>query len=196
MYIPDHFSWQDKEEIFLFIESYNFGQIVSYGPAGLNATHLPFLIEKQGEEITLYGHFARTNDHWQKINDQQAMAIFQGPHAYVSPVWYETSGVPTWNYLAVHVYGEIELVEKNEALHDIVLGLSDKHEKHRQEPWIPDYGNNMLNAIVGFKMTATEIQAKQKLSQNKSDNDRSGIIRGLIEGGSENEMIIANWMSK
>ncbi len=207
MYVPKHFNQSDKTSLINFIADYSFGILTtskgSEPTVSIIATHIPFLVEQDGKDIILIGHVARANPHWQLFADKnstdapESLVIFHGPHAYISPTWYETPGrVPTWNYTAVHAYGVAQIIEDKEELHQLVLELSDKFERDRDDPWIPDFDLGMLNAIVGFKIPVSRIEGKFKLSQDKPSADIAGAIKGLEQGGSENEIQTANLMSK
>ena len=194
MYVPEHFQQTNSDILIRLISDYSFGLLVTASNDDLVATHLPFLVEQPDEQIILTGHMARANPHWQLLGESRSMAVFQGPHAYISPTWYHSPSVPTWNYAAVHVYGTVSLVTEPETLHSIVQELSDKYERYRADPWIPDYDDRMLNAIVGFRMTVDDIQGKYKMSQNKSKADRHGVIDRLRQGNTEDEAAVADIM--
>ena len=194
MYVPEHFKLSSTQAQLELIRAYSFATLVTSGSDGLVATHLPVLAESSDTDITLRGHFARANSHWQQLGEGESLFIFQGPHCYISPNWYVSPQVPTWNYQSIHAYGRIELVENKDDLHQIVLDLSDYHEQNLEDPWIPDYDEQMLNAIVGFRCTISRLEAKEKLSQNKSAADRQGAISALRASGSENELAISDAM--
>ena len=196
MYIPEHFSGSSEQDALELVRQYSFGTITSSGPDGLNATHLPFLVDEHEGRPCLLGHFARANDHWSYIAQHDTTIVFFGPHCYISPTWYASPNVPTWNYAAVHVYGNVEILDDNDSKHRIVLELSDFNEQDLPDPWIPDYNESMLDAIVGFRFNISRIQAKQKLSQNKSVADRKGAIEALVNLGSDNETAIARLMKQ
>ncbi len=196
MYIPQHFAGPSEKEALELIRQTSFGTITSAGPDGLNATHLPFLVDEYEGESCLMGHFARANDHWSYISRHDAMIVFAGPDCYISPTWYVSPNVPTWNYVAVHVYGNVQILDDNDSKHRIVLELSDVQERKLPNPWIPDYDESMLNAIVGFRFHISRIQVKQKLSQNKSAADRNSAVDALLSSGSENQIAIAKLMKQ
>jgi transcriptional regulator len=196
MYIPEHFAGSTEKEALDFVSQYGFGTIMSSGPSGLNATHLPFLVDQHKGKPCLLGHFARANDHWSYISRHDTMIVFSGPHCYISPSWYASPNVPTWNYMAAHVYGNVEILDDHDFKHRIVLELSDYYERNLSDPWIPDYNESMLDAIVGFRFNISRIEAKQKLSQNKSVADRKGAIEALRKSGSDNESAIADLMEQ
>ncbi len=177
MYNPKHFRISDEDEIFAFVELNAFGQLVSMHEDRLTVSHLPFLIER--EQRRLLCHLARPNPQWQSLPGQQVLVTFQGPHDYVSPTWYQTAGVPTWNYQAVHVYGRCRMVEDGAALAKLVEALSRRYESAFENPWQPAYPDSMLKAIVGVEIEIDEIQCKYKLSQNRPAADRAGVIEQL-----------------
>jgi transcriptional regulator len=122
------------------------------------------------------------------------MVVFQGPHAYISPSWYLSPGVPTWNYAVAHVYGNARALEDPSAVKAIVERLTGKHERDNQPPWVPSYDPRMLNAIVGIEVTIKEVQGKFKLSQNRSAADRAAVIAKLEASGSEDNLALARLM--
>jgi transcriptional regulator len=203
MYIPGHFCESDQSTLIRFVHENSFGLLVSWSENGPVATHLPMLLEVENGDLVLYGHVAKANPHWRLFLDDEStsvpvpesLVIFQGAHAYISPTWYESRGVPTWNYTAVHAYGKACLIDDRDARNDIVLSLSDKFEKERSNPWIPDYEGSMLDGIVAFKLPVRDMQGKFKLSQNKSRNDRDGVIAGLGQYDTDNERLIAEMMT-
>jgi len=151
----------------------------------------PLLLEPdEGEFGTLYGHFAKANPHWREQQDGcEALAVFSGPDAYISPSWYPTKAehgkvVPTWNYIAVHARGPVRLIEDRKSLLQIVSRLSDQHEASRPQPWAvsdapDDYLDAMLRAIVGFALPIRRLEGKWKLGQNRSPADQAGVRQGL-----------------
>jgi len=174
LYVPAHFSVDDPARLFEFMARNAFGTLVSSGPAGLDVSHIPFLPERDGESgVRLLGHVVRANGHWKALEGaSHVVAIFQGPHAYISPGWYQQHpSVPTWNYAVVHAHGRARLMDEAE-LHDLVMRLSATYEAGREKPWrmadLPvDYVATMLKAIVGFEITVEHLEGKFKLSQNR-----------------------------
>lgn len=183
MYIPDHFNVTDKPEIFSFIEANAFGQLISTLEGRLFSTHIPFLLDADSNR--LLGHLARVNPQWKDIEGQEVLISLQGPHDYISPAWYRSPGVPTWNYQAVHIYGSCRVFEDDTKLKQVVDGLTEKFESVFDEPWQPDYKASMLRGIVGIEIEISEIQCKYKLSQNRARQDQEAVIRQLQTGGSE-----------
>jgi transcriptional regulator len=182
MYIPEHFEVTDREEMLAFIEANAFGQLVSSVSGKLFATHVVFLVAHDGHSLLC--HLARRNPQWQGIESQEVLVTFQGPHDYVSPSWYGTPGVPTWNYQTVHVYGKPELVSEAEELGNMVKRFTERYESSQEKPWTPGYADSLLNAIVGLKIKITGIQCKYKLSQNRSESDRVRVAEELEKRGS------------
>jgi transcriptional regulator len=183
MYLPKHFKIKDEEEIFAFIEANAFGQLISNVKGRHFATHLPFLLS--ADRTTLFAHLAKQNPQHTEIENQEALITFSGPHAYISPSWYSTPGVPTWNYQAVHVYGQCKLVSQPVEIKAIVEKLTHNYEAGYPSPWQPEYHAAMLNAIIGVKIDINEIQAKYKLSQNRPAQDQTQVIRELGKSGAK-----------
>ena len=183
MYLPPHFQQNDLDQLCQIIENHGFGLLVSTVDGVPFASHIPMLLHREeieGEaQLIVYGHVAKANPHWQHLAGNRSLLIFQGPHAYVSPTWYENGGVPTWNYTAIHLYGEATIVDDKHKLSEIIIQLSEQHERSRAEPWIPDFPDSMLNAIVGFSFLVDDIQGKYKLSQNKTKTDQQRVKQQL-----------------
>lgn len=181
MYIPQHFEVTDREEIFAFIKANAFGQLISSVNGRLFTSHLPFLISKDGE--SLFCHVAKRNPQWEDIESQEVLVTFQGPHDYISPSWYSSPGVPTWNYQAAHIYGKPQLVKEKDKLVNIIHELTGIYESSFEEPWVPKYDGSLLNFIVGIEIKITDVQCKFKLSQNRSEPDRKQVIKELQKNG-------------
>lgn len=182
MYIPRHFEIDDKEEAFAFIEANAFGQLISTVSGRLFSSHIPFLLDADGSKVV--GHLAQENPQHKELDQAEVLVTFQGPHDYISPSWYSAPGVPTWNYQAVHLYGQCRVFHNPEKLKSIVDSLTNKYESSLREPWRPSYKPAMLGAIVGVEIQVSEIQCKYKLSQNRSDQDRAQVIEQLKALGS------------
>ncbi|MGI4787523.1 MAG: FMN-binding negative transcriptional regulator [Janthinobacterium lividum] len=200
MYIPEHFQVEDQTELFGLMRQNSFATLITSGTS-LAASHLPFHIdESAGAFGTLRSHLARANPQWKEFSAaQEALVIFQGPHAYVSPSLYVSPNlVPTWNYVVVHAYGYPEIVGDDELLETLRLTAAD-NENTREQPWtledLPlDLTLKMLRAIVGFKITITRLEGKYKMSQNRSQADQLSLIDGLTQSGGELEGESARWM--
>ena len=160
-----------------------FATLIGHGEEPL-VSHVPLVpLDPQGEVFE--GHVARLNPLAELIRaGARLTAVFHGPHAYVSPTWYRTRGlVPTWNFVAVHVTGPSEPIVDRASLALLVEDLSNHFERDRDDPWIPDYPETMLNDIIGFRLRADRFEAKFKLSQNRRDADRDAVARALERGG-------------
>jgi transcriptional regulator len=171
MYVPASFAEPDKAKLHDFMRRQSFALLTSLGGNGLIASHLPLLLDADaGPHGQLIGHMARANPHWRDVRGE-VMAVFSGPHAYVSPSWYEEPGtVPTWNYVAVHAYGTFHLVEDRDALLGVLRRSVREYEGRRQRPWIfdesGDHLDRLLGSIVGFRVEITRLEGKWKLGQN------------------------------
>ena len=207
MYTPTAFRQDDLAELHAQILANPFALLASSGANGLQASHLPLLLEPgEGEFGTLYGHFARANPQWRELPaGAEALAVFSGPHAYVSPSWYAAKAehgkvVPTWNYIAVHARGPLELIEEPERLLQIVSRLSERHEASRPQPWAVDeapreYLDAMLRAIVGFALPIRRLEGQWKLGQNRSAADQQGVRDGLADSTSPRDRELAARMT-
>jgi transcriptional regulator len=184
MYVPAAFRMSDADELHGFIRAHSFATLVTQGKGGMTATHLPLLLDPDfGPHGRLLGHMARANPQWRDV-EGEALVIFPGPHAYVSPTWYETPGtVPTWNYVTVHAYGALQLVEDRDDLHDILRRLVSVYERGMLEPWTYDDADpdieNMLKPIIGFHIEISRLEGKWKLNQNHPEERRRKVIRAL-----------------
>jgi len=181
MHIPQHFEVTDEAEINKFIEANSFGQLISMHDSAIVSTHMPFLFD--AESGLLVGHLAKANPQWQQIQKQKVLVTLQGDHAYISPSWYESSGVPTWNYQAVHIEGIAESFTDPEKLKNVVDSLTEQYESAYSSPWKPDYAASMLRGIIGIEIMITSIQCKFKLNQNRSAQDQSNVQEQLASSG-------------
>lgn len=190
MYVPPAFREEDLAALHGVIWEARLANLVTATAEGLIATPLPlFLVPEEGPYGTLYGHLARANSQWKLPPTGDAMALFAGPDAYVSPSWYPSKQehgkvVPTWNYVAIHAYGPIEFFEDADRLLDAVTRLTDRHERPRAEPWAvtdaPEaFVHSQLRGIVGLRLPITRLDGKRKMSQNRSAEDRAGVAAGL-----------------
>jgi transcriptional regulator len=197
LYIPTHFKITDEELIYEAIETNSFATVVSNSNGAPFATHLPLILDR--ENHCLYGHFARANPHWKDIVNEKVLAIFQGPHCYISPSWYETEqAVPTWNYVAVHIYGKIEIVDEPSELHDQLSMMVDIYEEPNStydfRTLDDNYIKGMSAGVVGFKLHIESIEGKAKLSQNHPHERKQLVIEKLKQIQSENHQQIATLM--
>ncbi len=180
MYIPECFLIEDSRKVYSFIEDNSFGQITSIVDGRLYSSHVPFLLSK--DNSCLISHLAKSNPQHLELNGQEVLITLDGAHGYVSPSWYESSGVPTWNYQTVHIYGVVRVFSDSEKLKCAVESITAKYEGVFDSPWEPKYKSSALDAIVGIEISITEIQCKFKLSQNRSKNDQREVIRKLRLG--------------
>lgn len=199
MYIPKHFKIDDEEVIFDFIENYGFATLFSQHKGEPYATHLPLMLNKS--ENALYGHFARPNEQWKDAENQQVLAVFQGPHCYISPSWYETmKAVPTWNYVSVHIYGKLEVIEDEkiifDSLNDLVIKYESPDSPYNLNDVEPRFIEGMSKGIVAFKINMTKIEAKAKLSQNHSVERQERVIRHLENTLQHDNIQVASLMKK
>ncbi|HYF23071.1 MAG TPA: FMN-binding negative transcriptional regulator [Caulobacteraceae bacterium] len=203
MYTPPPFAVEDPDAIAAMIARARLGVLVTHGPQGLTATHLPFLHDQEGGR--LLAHVARPNPHPAMAGEGEALVIFPGPEAYVSPGWYPSKAetgrqVPTWNYEAVHVHGRLEWFDDRDRLRDLLDRLTATHEAGRPQPWsiadAPEYVERLLAGIVGVELTITRVEAKRKLSQNKPERDRDGVARGLAASPDPRDRALAQLMER
>ncbi len=186
MYRPAHFVEDDRATLHVLMRRYDFATLVTMAGDAPVATHLPLLIEPgRGANGTLLGHVSRANKQWRSFAGTESLAIFQGPHAYVSPRWYATRPlVPTWNYAVVHAYGTPVIVDDADAKLAIIERLVATQESVMPEPWrvddIPgDFRDMQLSGIVAFEIEITRLEGKFKMSQDKQPADRAGVIAAL-----------------
>ncbi|GAA0556668.1 FMN-binding negative transcriptional regulator [Chitinophaga japonensis] len=201
MHIPKYNQEKDWQQVSAFIRENSFGILVNVAAGTPLATHIPIeLEEKAGGTNVLTGHVARDNRQWEAFTAGPALAIFTAPHAYISSSWYEKEKIPTWNYIAVHVYGQMRLLTDAELLASLER-LMTRYETASARPVhfqdIPEKElRNNLKAIVGFEMTITDVQARYKLSQNRNARDYDSVISHLKARGDEGSKKIAEEMEK
>jgi transcriptional regulator len=201
MYIPKAFREDDIPTLHTFMQAYSFATLVTQQNGVPFATHLPFILDTvRGPHGTLLAHMARANPQWQDFKSaQEVLVIFQGPHAYISPSWYEVElSVPTWNYAAVHAYGLPRLIEDREELYTLLKTLIHTHEAHFEKPWpfqlSDDYLQKMMRGISGFEIEITRLEGKFKLSQNRTAAERANVISALQE--STDTLAVAELMKR
>jgi transcriptional regulator len=202
MYVPPAFKDDDLDSIRATIRAARLANLVTATADGPIATPLPlFLAESEGERGVLYGHVARANPQWRSAPIGEALAIFMGPEAYVTPSWYATKQetgkvVPTWNYIAVHAYGPVEFFEEPERLLQVVTRLTSIHETPRAEPWAvsdapSDFVAAQLRGIVGLRIPVTRFEGKRKMSQNRPEADRLRVAAGLAASDNSQDREVA-----
>ncbi|POY38293.1 protease [Solitalea longa] len=202
MYSPKNYRNDNTEEIYEFVRQNSFGIMVSQVDNRPWATHIPLYLNVDDKgKTTLSGHISKVNPQWKEFNaEEEVLVIFQGAHTYISPSWYDHENVPTWNYLAVHVYGTVKLIEGDE-LYDSLSKLVDKYEVNSQNPvsvhsMSQEMVRKEMKGIIGFEIEIKEIQATYKLSQNRNKHNHSLIIDQLEKKSDENACQIAQEMRK
>jgi len=201
MYIPKAFREDDLNTLHKFMREYSFATLITQHEGVPFATHLPFILDAQrGQNGSLLAHMARANPQWHDFaSEQEVLVIFQGPHAYISPSWYEVElSVPTWNYAVVHAYGLPRLIEDQVKLYNLLKSLIHTHEAHFEKPWpfnLPDdYLQKMMHGIVGFEIEIARLEGKFKLSQSRTEVERENVIAALQE--SRDTLAVAELMTR
>jgi transcriptional regulator len=198
MYIPKHFEQNDKEKSIAFMQAFNFALLISVKEESPIATHLPFVIEERNDEIVLVAHLSKANEQWKTFADKELLVVFSEPHAYISPTLYEKQqNVPTWNYVAVHAYGKIKILESDEeklqVLHKQMQTFEASYIKQFKS-LDRKYIDGLLKGIVAFEMLVTKLQSKEKLSQNKTTNERENIKQHLQESDDTTHQTLGKMM--
>lgn len=201
MYIPELYKNENHEEIKDFLRNNSFGILVNQTDGKLWATHIPLELEEtdDGKSI-LFGHLSKENPQWQSFaSDHKVLAIFSGPHSYISSSWYEKENVPTWNYIAVHVYGTIKIIE-GEAVIASLKKLVDKYETNSENPVrieeLSEKTMRQVSGIVAFEIEIESIEAVKKMSQNRNDKDYHNIISKLENTNHQESIQVADVMKK
>jgi transcriptional regulator len=203
MYVTPAFKEEDLPVLHDAIRRSGLATLVTFGADGMEASHVPMLLDPEPAPFgTLHGHIARSNPQWQRASaDTHALAIFLGPDAYITPAWYATKQetgkvVPTWNYIAIHVYGPVRFFGDADRLFAHVTKLTGRHEGLREGPWAvtdapEDYISGQLKRIIGFEIPISRLEGKWKMSQNRPAQDRVGVVEGLIREGGPAEAVVA-----
>ena len=201
MYVPPAFREDDIAKLHALMRQHSFATLVTHEEAGPFASHLPLLIGgSNGPCGTLRGHMARANPQWRHFRDSgEVLAIFTGPHAYVSPSWYETElSVPTWNYAAVHAHGTPRLIEDLDAVLALLRETVAVYEGGFETPWpfaLPEeFTRRLIQGIVAFEIEITRLEGKLKLNQNRPESDRTGVIAALSRSGRPDDLAVAALM--
>jgi transcriptional regulator len=199
LYVPASNEERDLDRLLALIEGHPFATLVTPTADGPFISHVPLLARRNGAEVVLSGHLARANAHWRALGDATSTAIFHGPHAYVSPTWYATApAVPTWNYAVVHVSGPARVDDDPQAAEAHVAALTSRFEAGSRA-WSPasvpeDWRRNLARAIVAFELRAVRLEGKLKLGQNRSEEDRRGVIAALERDGGDVARELARMM--
>ena len=205
MYIPSRYRELDPEVIELFLRDNDFATLVSFDGQQPVATHLLVDFEHRADEtLVLNGHMARANRHWRAFEDgREALVIFAGPHTYISPRWYNHTNVPTWNYMAVHVYGRPRIVSETAELFALLKRLVDKHEggaggerPYRLQDLPADFAATQMKAIVGFQIEVARMEASFKLSQNRDHESYDNVVAELYRRTDDNSLAVADEMTR
>lgn len=203
MYTPKFNQVTDRSVLIEAMRAYSFA--ILFGPQGaqstdaMRATHLPLIVRDEGEHGALLGHFAKANPHWAALSERETLVVFAGPHSFVSPSLYtEELSVPTWNYIAIHAYGVLELIDEPGAKNALVEELIQIHDGEYLERWraMPEgYRRTMLAGIMGFRIPIARIEGKFKISQNRAAAEREN-VRRVQAAGSCDEQELARWMER
>ena len=194
MYTPKHFEQKDERALWDFVAEHAFGTLLTVVEGRPFVSHLPFLTDPAAG--LLHCHVARANPQWQQLAAApQVLAIFTGPHGYVSPTWYaEKGGVPTWNYTVVHAHGSARAIDDAAHTRKHVEALAAKYEQGRPAPWVPEYDTRRLTGIVGIEIRVAQLEGKFKLSQNRSPEDQARVRRALAARGHPDDLAMLRWM--
>jgi transcriptional regulator len=200
MYIPKLYREEDREKILDFLRQNGFATLVTYDGEKPTASHLLMEVFDEGGEFFVNGHMARANPQWKTLEkNPEALVIFQGPHTYVSPTWYNHVNVPTWNYQSVHIYGKPRIVSDHDELYELLSKLVKRHEGgsgYRMESLPQDFVEKEMKGVAAFQVVATRIEANYKLSQNRNDEDHRNIIGQLETRADEMSHEVAEAMKR
>jgi transcriptional regulator len=203
MYTPRFNQVSDRALLIEAMRANSFA--ILFGPNGagpddeMRATHLPLVIKDEGEHGVLEGHFAKANTHWQSLASRDTLVVFPGPHSYVSPSLYEEQlSVPTWNYIAIHAYGKLQLIEEDAPKEALLAGLIEANEPAYATRWhslADGFRRTMLAGIVGFRIPIARIEGKFKISQNRPEADRRNVHEAHAKGTTDQQSL-ASWMKR
>jgi transcriptional regulator len=198
MYIPKVNEATNKAEIVSFMQRFSFATIITSKDNYPTATHLPFVVSMKDDQIILTSHFAKANEQWQDIEGNPVLVIFSEPHAYISPQHYEKElNVPTWNYISVHAYGQARLITDTQQAFAVLEKTIDTYESAYRQQWeqLPDdFKQKMVKGIVAFEIQVQDLQAKKKLSQNRTETEQRRIVEALSKSADTNEQVIGEYM--
>ncbi|HND30882.1 MAG TPA: FMN-binding negative transcriptional regulator [Myxococcota bacterium] len=200
MYNPALFRIDDADRLADFLGRYPFATLISGDGEGLDISHLPLLLSTDAPR-RLQGHMARANPQWRSMEGKEVRVLFQGPHGYISPSWYEEAqAVPTWNYMAVHIWGRVRLVQEPEPLLELLERLVQREEARFSTPWVldrsDDWTRSLLAGIVGFEIDILRMEGKFKLSQNRPPASRQKVVATLAQSPEPSDQELARWMAE
>lgn len=188
MYIPTAFREENIEKLVAFMRANSFATLISIQNDVPVASHIPLVVTVKDNVVTLKGHLAKLNSQWQSFGERESLAIFTGPHAYISPASYEKrENVPTWNYIAVHAYGHPQIAtldSSRESMDTMIREMIDTYSSDYKSQWhdlSESYREGMMNGIVGVEMTVTRLEGKYKLSQNRSHTEQANVAHALLQ---------------
>jgi transcriptional regulator len=186
MYLPPKFKVENETEALELMRKFPFATLISVSEQGPMISHLPLVWERNAKkDLVLFGHLARANSHWKVLKGGPVTVVFHGPHTYIRSKWYEENDVPTWNYATIHIQGQAKLIEDRDGIIDCLKKLTDQMESGLEDPWdfwIPNdlsSGEKLSSAIVGFRISVSDMMVKFKLSQNRSKEDQKRVVQGL-----------------
>lgn len=198
MFIPKQFLATDSGEIIAFMQQFSFATIITAKDQLPVATHLPFVVSERADKVILTSHFAKANEQWEQLTDHPILVIFTEPHAYISPTHYDSpQSVPTWNYVSVHAYGQGRLLTDTAQTMKVLEATIHTYEASYRQQWdniSEDYKLKMIKGIIAFEIEVTDLQAKKKLSQNKTATEQQRIINTLSDSDKDHERQIAVYM--
>lgn len=202
MYVPPYFAQTDAAEAAAFMRRHSFATIVTHDGQAPFASHVPVLFHEAAPHGRIVAHIARASPQWKHFdNGEEVLVMFHGPHAYISPAWYQAQpAVPTWNYAAVHAYGRPRIITDYTVLAGMLEELVEAYEQDRENRWPgvlpPEYRDKMIGGIVGFEIEVTRIEAKYKLGQNRSAADIQGVISALAASPDQTDREVAALMER
>lgn len=198
MFIPKYYREEDRQKLLAFLKQNNFAALVTFDGEKPIATHTPVEIVETENGWTIYGHISRANAQKKTLGDNEALLIFQGAHTYISARWYTEVDVPTWDYMIVHVYGKVREIQGDE-LYSILSRLVENHESntsYRLEGLPQDMVQKEIKGVFGFAMEVTRIDGGYKLSQGKTEEERTNIASELEKRGDKDSQVIAEEIRK
>ncbi|MAJ69000.1 MAG: FMN-binding negative transcriptional regulator [Pseudomonadota bacterium] len=197
MFVPSAFSFTDTVAQLAFIKAHSFALITT---PDLQTTHMPLLVRQEGDSLFMIGHMARANRHWQALDNTPVVAVFSGPHAYISPKWYASEpNVPTWNYVAVHAKGRVSVMNDEAlpaALNELMQAFEPDYNPETLDTALIDYQQKLIRGIVGIEIKVDCLQGVRKLGQHKNAADMAGVCEGLKTSGDHESLALLDYMQR